>query len=71
MMSQLLNSKEVAKILGVSQYTVNYTLAGNEINYVKVCNKRMFKIEDVKDYIKRNTVIPMQKFSKQKIEYVS
>lgn len=69
-MSKLLNSKEVAKILGVSPYTVNYTLAENEIPYIKICNKRMFKEEDIEDYIKRNRVVPMIKISNRKIKSV-
>lgn len=69
-MEKLLSSKETSEILGVSQFTVNYTLAENEIPYIKVCNKRMFKKEDIEDYIKRNRVIPMTKIRNTKLKYV-
>lgn len=51
--NKLLNSKDVAKIFGVSTMTIrNWRLAGH-LNYIKLGNVYRYSLEDIENIIKR------------------
>lgn len=54
-MERLLYPKEVAKVLGISEYALLYGSLNGVIPKVKILNKTRYKEQDVKNYISKNT----------------